>query len=67
MMPLPQNVMVTLYKFLVQPLLDYCDVAWSPAPLKLVDKLGRVQKLPARIVLGTPSIAGTIEFYETLN
>ena len=29
-MPLPKNVTKTLYKSLVQPLFDYCDVAWSP-------------------------------------
>ena len=50
-MPLPKNVMETLFKSLVQPLLDYCDVAWSPAQ-KLIDKLKRVQKLAARILLG---------------
>ena len=52
--PLPKNMTVTLHKFLVQPLLDYCDVAWSPGALKLDDKLERVQKLAARIVLGAP-------------
>ena len=63
MMPLPKNVTETLYRSLVQPLLDYCDVAWSPATLKLVDKLERVQKLAARIVLGAPSTARTVELY----
>ena len=67
MMPLPKNVMETLYKSLVQPLLDYCDVAWSPGALKQVDKLERVQKLAARIVLGAPSTARTVELYKTLN
>ena len=54
-------------KSLVQPLLDYCDVAWSPGALKQVDKLERVQKLAARIVLGAPSTARTVELYKTLN
>ena len=66
-MPLPKNVTETLYKSLVQPLLDYCDVAWSPGALKLVDKLERVQKLAARIVLGAPSTTRTVELYKTLN
>ena len=66
-MLLPKNVTETLYKSLVQPLLDYCDVAWSPGALKQVDKLERVQKLAARIVLGTPSTARTVELYKTLN
>ena len=67
MMPLPKNVTETLYKSLVQPLLDYCDVAWSPGALKQVDKLERVQKLAARIVLGAPSTARSVELYKTLN
>ena len=49
-MPLPTNVTETLSKSLVQPLLVYCDVAWSPGAIKLVDKLERVQKLAAKIV-----------------
>ena len=60
-MPLPRNVMVTLYESLVQPLLDYCDVAWSPGAIKLVDKLKRGQKLAARIVLGALSTARTVK------
>ena len=67
MMPLPKNVTKTLYKSLVQPLLDYCDVAWSPATFKLVDKLERIQKLAARIILGAPSAARTVKLYKTLN
>ena len=59
--------MKTLYKSLVQPLLDYCDVPWSPGALKLVDKLERVQKLAARIILGAPGTARTVELYKTLN
>ena len=54
-MPLPKNVMEILYKSLVQPLLDYCDVAWS------LDKLESVQKLAVRIALGAPSTARTVE------
>ena len=57
-MSLPKNVTETLYKSLVQPLLNYC---------KLVDKLERVQKLAARIILGTPMITRTAEPYKTLN
>ena len=33
----------------------------------MVDKLERVQKLAARIVLGAPSTARTAELYKTLN
>ena len=58
-----KNVTETLYKSLVQPLLDYCDVAWSPGAIKLVDQH---QKLAARIVLGATT-ARTVELYKTLN
>ena len=53
MMLLPQNVTETLY--------DYCDVARSPGAIKLVDKIKRDQKLAARIVLGAPNTARTVE------
>ena len=66
-MSLPKNVTETLYKSLVQPLLDYCDVAWSPGARKRVDKLERVQKLAARIILGAPMTTKTAELYKTLN
>ena len=42
-------------------------MARSPRAIKLVDKLARVQKLAARIVLGAPSTVRTVEFYKTLN
>ena len=66
-MSLPKNVTETPYKSLVRPLLDYCDVAWSPVAQKLVDKLERVQKLAARIILGAPMTTRTAELYKTLN
>ena len=62
-MPLPKNVTETLYKSLVQPLLDYCDLAWSSAAQKLVDKLERVQKLAARIILGALMATRTADLY----
>ena len=61
-MPLPKNVTETLYKLLVRPILDYCDVAWSPGAQKLVDKLKRVQKLAARITLGAPMTTRTANY-----
>ena len=66
-MSLPKNVTETLYKSLVWPLLNYRDVAWSPVAQKLVDKLERVQKLAARIILGAPMTTRTAELYKTLN
>ena len=61
MMPLPWHVTQTLYKSLVQPLLDYCDVAWTPGTRKLIGKLERVQRLAARIILGAPRTTRTYE------
>ena len=61
--PLPKNVTETLYKSLVRPLLDYCDLAWSSAAQKLVNKLKRVQKLAARIILGVPMATRTADLY----
>ena len=67
MMPLPWHVTQTLYKSLVQPLLDYCDVAWTPGTRKLIGKLERVQRLTARIILGAPRTTRTDELYKTIN
>ena len=66
MMPLPKEVTSKLYRALVQPHLDYCDVAWSPKTCKQIDKLERVQKLAARLVTGAPKTARTAELYSQL-
>ena len=66
MIPLPKEVTSKVYRALIQPLLDYCDVAWSPKTCKLIDKLERVQKLATRLIMGTPKTARTAELYSQL-
>ena len=56
------------HKHFTNPLSNHsCDVAWMPGTRKLIDKLERVQKLAARIILGAPRTTRTDELYKTLN
>ena len=41
-----------LHDTLVQPLYDYCDVIWSNSDQTCLDRLLRLQKRGARIILG---------------
>lgn len=41
----------TLYKAFILPVLDYCDICWSSVGSTLTEKLERLQKRAARVVL----------------
>mgnify|MGYP006896106080 FL=1 len=40
-----------LYTSLVQPLMEYCDIVWSNADKTILQRLLRLQKRGARIIL----------------
>ena len=49
---LDASTLVTLYKALVLPLLDYCSVAWSPLYVKDIEVLEKVQRRMTRFLPG---------------
>ena len=40
-----------LHNFIVQPLYEYCDIVWSNSDKTYLDRLFRLQKRGARIIL----------------
>ena len=49
---LDASTLLTLYKALVLPLLDYCSVAWSPLQVKDIEALEKVQRRMTHILPG---------------
>ena len=49
------NCMITLYKSLVIPILEYCSVLWSPNAVGLIQRLEDIQKSFLRKINGTPN------------
>ena len=47
-----KEVVLTLYRNLVRPHLDYCVQFWSPQLRKDVDAIERVQRRATRLILG---------------
>ena len=38
----PQNTLITIYKSLIEPLLDYCDVVWGNLNKTLTTRLQKL-------------------------
>ena len=49
---LPNETLKILCCSLIMPLLDYCDVAWSNASSKILDRLLKLHNRMARMILG---------------
>jgi hypothetical protein len=49
----PQSSLVTLYKSLIQPYVDYCSPLWDTCDKILKDKLQILQNRAARVITGT--------------
>ena len=58
----------TVYKSFVLPILDYCDTVWSCCGSVNSDKLEKLQRCAARIVMRLGSSEKALNFlgYETL-
>ena len=46
----PTHTLITIYKALIQPLFDYCDVVWSGLNEGLANRLQKLQNRAARII-----------------
>ena len=46
----PSDVLNTIYKSLIQPVFDYCDVVWGNLDQGLATKLQKLQNRAARII-----------------
>jgi len=51
---LPQKILNLLYKALILPHLDYCDVVWGNAGKTHLKHLDRLQNTAGKIILGLP-------------
>src|SRR6266516_6936565 len=52
-----KNIVLTLYKTLVRPHLDYCIQAWRPYLIKAITKLEKVQRKATRMVEGLKDLS----------
>ena len=50
---LPLDLLHTLYNTLIDPYLQYCDIAWATCSTSSVDKLFRMQNKDTRIITGS--------------
>ena len=49
-----KHTMITLYKSLVIPILEYCLVLWSPNAVGLIQRLEEIQKSYLKQIRGAP-------------
>ena len=56
-----KHTMITLYKSLVIPILEYCLVLWSPNAAGLIQRLEEIQKSYLKQIKGAPQ-----NYWETL-
>lgn len=63
---LPQTTLILLYKSLIVPHFDYCDVVWGNACKTDLNKLDKLQKAAGKIILGLPRRYPTNILFNTL-
>ena len=69
LLPLPPNIISLLYKALILPIFDYCDIVWSPSTIKLVNSIESLHGLAVKIInhpsstVNLPSIRSRREFH----
>lgn len=64
---LPCFVLHTLYNTLIQPYLDYCNIAWASQPSAKLEELFRLQKKAVRIISNKKWNAHTSSLFKSLN
>ena len=67
LLPLPRDIVLKLYEVYVLPLLDYCDVIWSPTK-RLSDQVEKAQKYAARVITReTTKTRWSVDLYSRLH
>ena len=67
LLPLPRDIVLKLCKVYILPLLDYCDVIWSPSTKRLSDQVEKVQKYAARLITGETTKTRSVDLYSRLH
>lgn len=63
----PKSILITVYKSLILPYLDYCCLVWDSASNYLLDKLQKMQNRAARIITGSSYEVRSSELLNDLN
>ena len=56
----PSFIKNSCYKSLIVPILEYCCTVWDPHILKDIDRIDRIQKRAARLIIYGPSVIDLI-------
>ena len=63
----PPATLHLIYKSLIQPLFDYCNVVWGSCGIKLADKLQKLQNRAARALTFLSYEADASQLFQNLN
>ena len=63
----PQSTLVTIYKLLILPHLDYCSAVWGCIGNGLSQKLVKLQNRAARIITGSGWDVRSVQILRALN
>ena len=63
----PQSILVTIYKSLILPHLDYCSAVWGCIGNGLSQKLQKLQNRAARIITGSGWDIRSVQILRVLN
>ena len=64
---IPHRALMSLYRALVVPLFDYCDVVWGSASDRLITRVARLQNRGARVLTGARRYSRVTPLYRKLN
>ena len=64
---LPQRVLITIYKSLILPNLDYCSTVWGNIGKGLATNLQKLQNRAARIITGADYSVRSTQILQNLN
>lgn len=63
---LPLSILVTLYKSLIHPYLEYCNILWAIDKTVVLNELLRLQKKAIRIITNSPWKCNTVALFKRL-
>ena len=61
------STLLLIYKALIQPHFDYCNVVWESCGIKLADKLQKLQNRAAQAVSFSSYDADASQLFQNLN